>query len=82
MSSIGLVYRSDCSAPVQPPRGQTTAVCLRRLPALEKQDGEARGPRGPSGWGRQRGEGEGDSEDEGTVFTFVLCACPARLAGK
>lgn len=28
------------------------------------------------------GEGGGDREDEGTVFTFVLRACPARLAGK
>lgn len=39
---------------------------------LHKQNGKARGPRGPSGWGRLRGEGGRVREDEG-LFTFVLC---------
>lgn len=48
------------------------SVYLLRLPVLHKQNGKARGPRGPSGWGRLRGEGGRVREDEG-LFTFVLC---------
>lgn len=48
-------------------------VCLLRLPALHKQNGKARGPRGPSGWGRLRGGGA--REDEG-LFTLVFCGWP------
>lgn len=39
-------------------------------------------PGGRRGWDDTELKGDQDSENEWTVFTFVLCACPAWLAGK
>lgn len=61
--------------------GLLLSFCLRRQPALQKQDGEARGPRGAvrvgmaQGWGRSR-----QWEWENCVY-FIFYAWLAWLAG-
>lgn len=49
---------------------------------LQKQDGEARGPRGPPGWGLHR-EGRGGGGKMRELFTFFsLSLYPGCLLGN